>query len=46
MLSLRRAEDRGFELQTSAGGYRAANVIVASGSFRRPPPRSISAVPA
>jgi putative flavoprotein involved in K+ transport len=38
--SLRRDADGGFRLGTSDGTYRAANVVVASGSFRRPTARA------
>jgi putative flavoprotein involved in K+ transport len=34
--SLRQSDDGRFELATSGGGYSAASVVVASGSFRRP----------
>ncbi len=34
--SVRRRDDGRFELETSADGYSAVNVVVASGSFRRP----------
>ena len=34
--SVRRQEDGRFRLETSSGAYTAANVVVASGSFRRP----------
>jgi putative flavoprotein involved in K+ transport len=42
VLSLRREEDGGYRLETSGGLYRAASVIVAAGSFRRPTARSTS----
>jgi putative flavoprotein involved in K+ transport len=37
--SVRRRDDDRFELETPDGSYTSANVIVASGSFRRPTPR-------
>jgi putative flavoprotein involved in K+ transport len=37
--SLRRERDGRYRLETSAGGYRANNVVVASGSFSRPTSR-------
>jgi putative flavoprotein involved in K+ transport len=37
--SLRRRDDGRFELETSDGSYTSADVVVASGSFRRPTPR-------
>jgi len=39
VLSLRARSDGGFALETSAGPFSAANVVVATGSFRRPTPR-------
>jgi putative flavoprotein involved in K+ transport len=38
--ALRRRDDGRFEAETSEGAYTAANVVVATGSFRRPTPRS------
>lgn len=38
--SLRRGEDGRFRLDTSDGAYTSANVVVASGSFRRPTPHA------
>jgi len=39
--ALRRRDDGRFEVQTSAGPYEAVNVVVASGSFRRPTASSV-----
>jgi putative flavoprotein involved in K+ transport len=37
--SVRREEDGRFRVETSGGPYTSANVVVASGSFRRPTPQ-------
>ena len=43
--SVRRRDDGRFELETSDGAYTSANVVVASGSFRRPTARPIGQGP-
>jgi putative flavoprotein involved in K+ transport len=43
--SVRRGEDGRFRLETPDGAYTSANVVVASGSFRRPTPHAATRGP-